>query len=205
MASFFICEIQDFMAVRTIILLRHGQYTPFDKKKKTTEVLTALGRKQAQLAGKRLQEYKIEKIVSSTMPRALETSKIINTYLKCKSVKEDRNLCECVPGFPRKLRKKYKYTDIKKLQTSTQQLEKVFQKYFKSSKLDTTDLIVCHGNVIRFLVLKTLGLDTIVWRSLDIQQCGITIVKIRSKGDNKKVLISHNDIGHIPLKMRTFI
>lgn len=130
------------MTTRTIILLRHGQYSPFDEKKKHKEELTKLGHKQAQLAGKRLREYNIQKNVSSTMPRAKETAKIVNSYLKCESAKEDKLLCECVPDFPKKLRKKYKYTDVNKLRTSKKQLEKAFQKFFKPAKQDTTTLVI---------------------------------------------------------------
>lgn len=62
-----------------------------------------------------------------------------------------------------------------------------------------------HGNIIRYLICKTLGVDTLAWRSMDIQQCGICVVEIRSKGTNRKMVLSHNDVGHIPKNQRTFI
>src|SRR4051812_39360481 len=90
-----------------ILLLRHGQY-----KKLPREVLTALGRKQARRAGKRLREYSIDELLSSTMPRAQETARLVCKELGwSKCVKESDLLRECVPGFPRKWRKRVGVTE----------------------------------------------------------------------------------------------
>ena len=192
------------MATRKIILLRHGQY--HKKTENSSERLTKLGIKQAKFAGIRLKEYKINSIVHSTMSRAVETATVVKNLIKFKGkMKADDSLCECVPGFPIKLRKKYKYTDVKKLNKHKAQADIAFKKYFKNSRTNRTDLLVCHGNIIRYLICKLLNTDTLSWVNLDIQQCGICIVELRTKGSHRRVLISHNDIGHIPLKMRTFI
>ena len=42
------------------------------------------------------------------------------------------------------------------------------------------------------------------WLDLDIKQCGICEINLKSE-TKKMQLISHNDVGHIPLKMQTFI
>ncbi len=67
------------MSVNRIILVRHGQYTP--KSESSAERLTKLGREQAKFVGKRLNEENIKRIISSSMPRALETSQIIRAHL----------------------------------------------------------------------------------------------------------------------------
>lgn len=188
------------MMIKTIILLRHGQYI-----KLPTEKLTALGRKQAQLAGKRLNDFKINKIFVSSMPRAKETSEISLKQLSRVFKPEACDfLRECVPGFPKKLRKKHGYTNLKELKKDKIQADMAFRKYFTFSKTTRTELLVCHGNIIRYLVCKSLGIDTDTWTKLDIKQCGITIVQLNSK--NKTIsVITHNDVGHIPIKMQTFI
>lgn len=188
------------MAIKTIILLRHGQY-----KNDPKEQLTVLGRKQAQLAGRRLKEIKIQKIHFSTMPRAKETAEIVKKVLNYpKRMHGLDDLHECVPGFPKNLRKKYGYTDEKKLKNHKNQANRSFKKIFSFSKKETIELVVCHGNIIRYFVCKSLGIETDLWRRFDIKQCGLTIIRLDSKSRSISV-VSHNDVGHIPIKMQTFI
>lgn len=195
------------MANKTIILVRHGQYHP--KKEKELERLTTLGRKQAKYAGKRLRETgKIHRIVHSTMPRAVETASIIKKELGYRGRYEScDSLRECIPGFPKHLRKKAGHTDVKKLAKDKAQAERAFKKYFKATrgKKDVVEVLVCHGNIIRYLVCKVLDIDPIKWRTMDILQCSISVVEIRSKGTNRSLLRSHNDVGHIPKPQRTFL
>lgn len=188
------------MAIKTIFLLRHGQY-----KKKPSEVLTTLGRKQATLAGKRLKEIKFFKIHFSTMPRARETAEIVKKTMGYrKKIHGSDFLHECVPGFPKKLRKKHGFTDQKKLKADKRQADRAYRDIFTFSKGKRNELVVCHGNIIRYFLCKALGVDTEVWRKLDIKQCGITIIELNSKTRSIGI-IAHNDIGHIPLKMQTFL
>jgi serine/threonine-protein phosphatase PGAM5 len=67
-------------ATRHLLLIRHGQYHD-DEDDPAKRVLTALGRAQAALAGKRLatltQLPPLTALVSSTMPRALETADLV--------------------------------------------------------------------------------------------------------------------------------
>ena len=192
------------MATRTIILVRHGQYHP--AKDGELERLTTLGRKQAALVGKRLRENKIDRIVHSTMPRAVETAAIIKKQLAYgDEFASCDTLRECTPGWPEHLRKKFGYTDVKKLNSAQAQLDKAFKKYFKRPRKDSVEVLVCHGNVIRYLVCKSLGIETLKWREMDILQGAISVIKISSKGTNRSILLSHNDVGHIPKTLRTFL
>lgn len=189
---------------KTLILVRHGQY--HSKSEKTLEKLTTLGRKQAKLAGKRLREHKIDRIVHSTMPRAKETAEIIKKTLGYRKKMEScDSLRECVPGFPKNLRKKYGHTDEQKLKSHKAQADRAFKKYFTVPRKDSVEVLVCHGNIIRYLVCKVMELEGHQWMNMDIQQCGMSVVVLRSKGDHRKIVISHNDVGHIPKHQRTFI
>lgn len=188
------------MALKTLILLRHGQY-----QKEPSEQLTPLGRKQAVLAGKRLKNMKFDKIHFSTLPRARATAEIVQKTMGHKKKLHGSDfLHECVPGFPKKLRKKYGHTDEKKLLRHKRQADRAYRDIFTFSKVNRSELVVCHGNIIRYFLCKALGVDTDAWRRLDIQQCGITVIQLNSKKRSISI-ISHNDVGHIPFKMQTFI
>lgn len=75
--------VKNTKGIRHLILVRHGQYN-LKGVTDTERVLTELGRKQAVLTGKRLQqlELPISNVVMSTMTRAQETGNIILDQLK---------------------------------------------------------------------------------------------------------------------------
>lgn len=192
------------MKKHTIILLRHGQYTPAKESK--LEALTALGRKQAAFSAKKIKEYKIDQVIHSTMPRAHETALIVIKKLGSKRKLQSTDLLrECVPGFPKELRKKFNFTNLAKLKKDQNTLDQAFKKYFKQTRQNKTSLLVCHGNVIRYLICKALDINTITWLKLEINQCAVSIIEIRSRGGSRMRLLTHNDVSHIPPKLRTFI
>lgn len=88
-------------ATRHLFLIRHGQY---EIKAQLAEqmILTALGREQAELTGKRLSElrnkFKFNKLHHSTMVRAVETAQLIHNQLNLNGldlpVSVDPLLCE---------------------------------------------------------------------------------------------------------------
>lgn len=92
-------------ATRHIILIRHGQF----KKGETDiqRILTTLGRKQAEVTGKRLAEMElpITEIVVSTLARAQETGKVILEQLPKPQrngvvFRDDKKLIEGAPIQP---------------------------------------------------------------------------------------------------------
>lgn len=186
-----------------IILLRHGQYLP--ESEKQVERLTTLGRKQARLAGKRLSEYEIHHIIHSSMPRAIETTRLVLEKINfTRPVYASDLLRECIPGFSKEVQKRTGVSDHKRFKKDKAQLDLAFLNFFLNKKYkNKTLLLVCHGNVIRYLVCKALGIDTNKWTNMDIQQCGITIIEFNKK-KNILELISHNDVGHIKISDRTF-
>lgn len=183
-----------------IVLLRHGQYT-----KEPVEQLTKLGKKQAKLAGKKLNEFNFDEVIVSTMPRAIETATIALSQFKKKTNFNLEDLIrESTPGFPVALRKKYKITDTSNFDENIKNADKAFKKYFKAKDVKKTTLLVCHGNIIRYLICKALGVDSETWIKLDVQQCGFSIIRYNQHKKSFE-LLTHNEIGHIDLKDRTFI
>lgn len=65
------------------------------------------------------------------------------------------------------------------------------------------EALICHGNIIRYLVTKALGVDTSKWINFDIFQCSISTVSIEANG--KLRLITFGEIGHISPGKRTHI
>jgi len=94
--------------------------------------------------------------------------------------------------------------DTTEKEKCVENLEKAFAKYFISSpdESDRNDLIVCHGNVIRYFVTKVLKVDSMSWLQMSITNCSLTIIRIMPDGSMK--LDTFSDYGHIPENLRTF-
>jgi serine/threonine-protein phosphatase PGAM5 len=192
------------MGKKTILLIRHGQYHAAEKG--MPERLTALGRWQAKRVGRRLREYKISRIVHSSMPRAHETAAIIKKELKFRGALQPcEKLHECVPGFPAALRKMDGPTATKNLKRQIAQAEAAFRKYFKASRRDSVEVLVCHGNIIRYLLCRVLGIESLNWVKMDILQCSVSTVALGTKRAHRRMLLGFNDVGHIPKSRQTHL
>jgi serine/threonine-protein phosphatase PGAM5 len=67
---------------------------------------------------------------------------------------------------------------------------------------DRNDLIVAHGNVIRYLVTKALGVDTRAWPGFSIAHTSLTVVRVRADGTMSVIAVG--DVGHIPPNMQSW-
>jgi serine/threonine-protein phosphatase PGAM5 len=67
---------------------------------------------------------------------------------------------------------------------------------------DTWDVLVCHGNVIRWLTLKALGADVRNWYGPDIANASLTVIAVRPDGTCR--LVTFSDTGHIPAEKQTW-
>lgn len=190
---------------RTIYLIRHGFYNESDERDEFVgKELTPLGIAQARLVSARLMAMpvKFTSLISSTMTRARQTAMVINKDFPELELKQDELICECTPPSWRK--DVMTGVDTTEKEKCIENLEKAFEKYFTPSPDadDRNDIIVCHGNVIRYYVTKVLNVDTMSWLQMSITNCSLTIIRIRPDGTMK--LDTFSDYGHIPENMRTF-
>ena len=189
---------------RTIYLIRHGEYTPQDDNIPDSEnVLTPLGIAQARLVSARLKamNIKFSSLTSSTMTRARQTAMVINKDFPDLNLEESDIIKECTP--PTWRNDVMAGVDTTHRIECVENLEKAFKEFFIPSpdEKDRNDIIVCHGNVIRYFVTKVLKVNTMSWLQMTISNCSITIVRIKSDGTMK--LVSFNDVGHIPTNLQT--
>jgi serine/threonine-protein phosphatase PGAM5 len=189
---------------RTIYLIRHGQYDREDKRGPDIgKALVPLGIAQARLIANRLKSLPVtmNSLISSTMTRARQTAMIINKEFPDLELQQTRLLRECTPPTWREDVMAEK--DSLEVKTCSDKLDSAFSKYFVPSpdEQDRNDIIVAHGNVIRYFVTKVLKVDTMSWLQMTTGNGGLTVIQINSNGSMK--LISFNDMGHIPPNLRT--
>ena len=190
------------MSARTIYLVRHGQHEPKnDQHDEMGAGLTPVGVKQAKLTAERFRRLPIHAIYCSRLRRAVETAKFIAQEFPDIPLQKSRKLMECIPTLPSDLAEAHNYSrDF--LDEQTARAETAYKRRFKSSHGgDKHEILVCHGNLIRYFVCRVLQVRPEAWVNMDIYNCGITEVLIRSNGN--MLLVSHGDVGHLPHHLRT--
>lgn len=189
--------------VRTVILVRHGVYDEDDARDPSVgKALTDRGREQARLTGERLAHLPthVDALWSSTFTRARQTADIIGGVLKMTPLR-DTDLCECTPPTTRE--------DIMKrerpgaLDSCTAQIDRDFARYFRPSpERDSLVVIVAHGNIIRSLMARAVGLDPMRWLNMSIANCSVSQFEIRPDGRIR--VISFGDMGHLPVELQGY-
>lgn len=189
--------------VHYLYLIRHGIY---DRSDSTSDVtgngLNALGHEQATLTGRYLAALPVKwhAIVASNYLRARNTADDIAAALHMPVV-EDTLIHECTPTAEHpEYNTNHTPADIAQC---VDNLEAAWTKYFvPTPAADTHDLLVCHGNVTRWLTLKALGADVRKWYSMDIANASLTVIAVRPDGTCRLVTYSSN--LHLPVEKQTW-
>jgi serine/threonine-protein phosphatase PGAM5 len=187
---------------RTLYLVRHGAYVPDAKADRIAgPSLTPLGVAQARLIGARLRgiPVRFDSMTSSTLTRARETAAVMHEILSDVPMGESEILSEC---GPQTWSSKNPAPTEANLQCQ-RRVDEAFRTYFvPAQKADENDILVAHGNVIRYLVTKALGVDTRSWLGMSIAHTSLTVIRIGSEGSMS--VISVGDIGHLPPNMQSW-
>jgi len=192
------------MNIRILHLIRHGQQDSQNSSgDKLGGRLTALGRKQAELTARRLSQLPISVIHHSDLRRAVETAEIIARKLPGVPLRQSRQLRECIPNVPAAFGGHFANVSKEELVRGHEQAKNAFMRYFKPARGgERHEIVVCHGNLIRYFVCCVLQASPDAWANMDIYNCGISEVKIEP---NKMMLVCHNDAGHLPDALKTYV
>ncbi len=195
-------------AIHTIILVRHGQYEN-GKDDDVDRVLTSKGKLQAAATGKRLRELldaktlsPVRRVYASTMLRASQTADIIIPYIpqldkpgqvqKCSMIREGA----CYKPEPPISREAWDVNDADFFRDSVR-IEAAFRTYIHRAPLEEEEsystILVCHGNVIRYLVCRAIQQDPAGWLRMAVAHSSITVLNVYPTG--KVSLTSLGDAG----------
>ena len=189
--------------MRTIVLVRHGNYDNDPAvDEKIGPHLSPIGVAQAHLAGAALMGLPLhfDHLYASPMQRARDTAAVIAGDFPGRHFEVVDDLAECTP--PTRRSEITKDDKPAELAACKDKLDRVFARFFKPAKAgDQADMLVCHGNVIRYLVTRALGVDTAAWLEMSVGNASITTIRVEADGRFK--IIAVGDVGHIPPNMRT--
>lgn len=197
------------MGQRIIYMVRHGQAEPHDLSPDSP--LTPLGKQQAQLVGQRLLQSPIHTIYYSSLRRAAETANIIATEFPNVPSHSSKLLWECpwrvmANAIEQVSARAVSHPlDPQTLDPQIQRLDQAFKHHFTPTETDDDrhELLVCHGNVIRYFVCKALQISFTTFQHMEICNCSLSIVSIANTG--RSILIAYNDVGHLPFSTQTYL
>ena len=163
------------MGTRRLYLIRHGEYDWEDKQSRS---LTKLGLEQAKLTGNRISSLPIAAIYSSDLLRAVQTAEIIRDGIGGVPYKKKRNLRECylpssiLATVPSRL-----------IRAGEKQAAAAFAEYFRPCRgPDKHEVIVSHGNLIRYLVCRVFGRPKDSWMRLRHETAGLARSPLKRMG-----------------------
>jgi serine/threonine-protein phosphatase PGAM5 len=190
-------------AARTIVLVRHGNYVNDPAADpRLGPHLSPIGVAQAHLVGARLAGLptRFGALYASPLQRARDTAAVIAGDFPGRHFEVVDDLAECTPPTRRmEVTSHEKPEDMAGCQA---QLDRVFARFFHpAAGHEETDLLVCHGNVIRYLVTRALGVDTKAW--LEMSPGHASITRIRIEADGRFKVIAVGDVGHLPPNLLT--
>ncbi|MEO8748528.1 MAG: histidine phosphatase family protein [Rhodanobacter sp.] len=190
-------------ASRVIVLVRHGNYDPDPATDpKLGPPLSPIGVAQAHLAGARLASLGLpfDALYVSPVQRARDTAAVIAQDFPGSAFKVDDDLAECVPPTRRKeVTKDIKPADLASCKA---QFDRLFDRYFHPAQgTGKAEMLVCHGDVIRYLVTRALGVDTSAWLEMSVRNASISQILVEPDGRFK--VISVGDDGFMPANLLT--
>jgi probable phosphoglycerate mutase len=195
------------MTRRLVVLVRHAAY------REDPEELTHAGREQTRLTARRLADLAggqaIDRIVHAPTARAAQTAATLAGFLDTTAVEVDDLLAECIPAVPadelltEQQRAVFARVSASDRAAGASQAAAARDRFLTppaAGDADRVDLLVSHGNLIRWLVTTVIGAEDGAWFQLVDYHCAISTIALRAK--RPPALIAFNDTGHLPAALR---
>ncbi len=190
---------------RRVLLVRHGHYERTGNAGDDVWELSALGRRQAVRAGKRLARVRaaaggrFEGLYTSPWPRARQTAEIVAHEMELESVRIKPYLHETIPLPPPGDATPAVPSHVRR--AVVHQVDRARRRFLRPATRNEIVLVASHGNLIRYLVASVLGMPFESWIRLDIAHASIT--ELRIYAGNLETIFSYGETAHLPPAMVT--
>jgi serine/threonine-protein phosphatase PGAM5 len=180
----------------TLYLIRHGAYVADrNADPQLGPGITPLGVAQARLIAARLSASGVafDSMTSSTLQRARDTAAVMHETLSNVPVAQSALLSECTPPTFEAA----EGAAATEQAACVKQLDQTFAEFFTVAKnAKRNDILVAHGSVIRYLVVKALKVDPRAWLGMTVAHASLTVIQVLPDGSMKVLAVG--DSGHIP-------
>lgn len=190
---------------RYLYLVRHGEQMDAEHGLPDGP-LSPRGRRQASLIAKRLSGVPFSHAFCSPLQRALETADVMREAMPSLEVEQTALLMDCVPSgatadMPAAFDPFMGGFSEEEIQAGEAQMADAAAEWLSATRADTHELLITHNFVIAWFVREVFGSSPWRWMGINQAHCGLTIIRVRSA--KPAVLVTHNDLGHLPAELRT--
>lgn len=168
--------------------------------------LSARGKRQAKLIADRLSGVPFTGAWHSPLQRAEDTAAMITKNLPSLRSTPSALLFDCIPSgptpdMPAAFQPFFGSVSEAQIDAGQAQMTDAIAEWMTPSIEDRHSLLITHNFVIGWFVREVFEAPTWKWMGTTQANCGLTIIRVRSVKSPE--LVTHNDLGHLPVELRT--
>ncbi|MFB7250428.1 histidine phosphatase family protein [Microbacterium sp. NPDC056234] len=188
-----------------IYLVRHGEHQDAEHGVDDGP-LSPRGQRQAELIADRLSGLPLDSVWHSPLLRATETARAISARLPAVDPEPSALLFDCVPtglteDTPAAFEPFFGSVTDAEIEAGGAQMADAVNEFLVRKQGDVHEVLITHNFVISWFVREVLGAPEWRWMTLNQAHCGLTV--IAQKQGRPWTLLTHNDLGHLPVELRT--
>lgn len=188
-----------------LYLVRHGEQQDAEYGLEDGP-LSPRGMRQARAIADRLSGIPLTNAWHSPLERAAETASIMTERMPGLTSEPSALLMDCIPSgptpdMPQAFLPFFGSVTPEEIDAGEAQMADAVAEFLAPARGDRHDLLITHNFVISWFVREVFGAPTWRWLGLNQANCGLTIIRVRSA--KPPVLVAHNDLGHLPVELRT--
>jgi len=188
-----------------IYLVRHGEQQDAEHGLDDGP-LSPRGKRQALLVADRLSGVPFTGAWHSPLQRAAETADIMAERLPALHSESSALLFDCIPSgraaeTPSAYDPFFGSVTDDEIAAGRAQMEDAVAEFLQPRRRERHDLLITHNFVIAWFVREVLGAPDWRWVGINQANCGLTV--LQQKPGRPWTLVTHNDLGHLPVELRT--
>jgi broad specificity phosphatase PhoE len=188
-----------------LYLVRHGEQQDAEYGLQEGK-LSPRGVRQAEAIAARLSGVPFTAAWHSPLERAADTARIMTRRMPALESQPSTLLMDCIPSgptsdMPHAFESFFGSVTREEIEAGEAQMSDAVAEWLTPTAEDRHELLITHNFVIAWFVRETFGAEPWRWMGINQANCGLTIIRVRSA--KPPVLITHNDLGHLPAELRT--
>jgi broad specificity phosphatase PhoE len=188
-----------------IYLVRHGEHQDAEHGVDDGP-LSPRGQRQAEAIADRLSGLPLDAVWHSPLLRAAETARAIAARLPAVDPEPSALMFDCVPtgmteDTPAAFEPFFGAVTDAEIEAGKAQMADAVNEFLVRKQGEVHEVLITHNFVISWFVREVLGAPEWRWMTLNQAHCGLSV--IAQKQGRPWTLLTHNDLSHLPVELRT--